>query len=93
MNFGNHVYDYDIPEELLITPVNLVPPPITRQKAYNNLYNINDNYQFVEVNLESPVYRTLEFDLEIPVTTTRSHEITSEINNNKLPKIKKINTI
>ena len=94
MNFGNYVYEYDIPEELLITPENLVPPPITRQKAYNNLYNINDNYQFVEVNLEFPVYRTLEFNLEVPITSAKSEEYSnSNSNNNKLPTIKKINTI
>lgn len=96
MNFGNYVYnyDYDIPEELLIIPENASPPPITRQRAYNNLYNINDNYQFVEVNLEVPVYRTLEFNLEVPITSAKSEEYSNSNNkNNELPKVKRIKTI
>lgn len=92
MNFGNYVYDYDYDiEELLLEDI--TPPPITRQKAYNNLYNINDNYQFVEVNLEFPVYRTLEFNLEVPITSAKSEEYSnSNSNNNKLPKVKRIKT-
>ena len=98
MNFGNFVYeyeyDYNIPEELLMIPENASPPPITRQRAYNNLYNINNNYEFVEVNVESPVYRTLEFNLEVPITSAKSEEYSKSINeNNELPKVKRIKTI
>ena len=96
MNFGNFVYEYDynIPEELLMIPENASPPPITRQKAFNNLYNINNNYEFIEVNVESPVYRTLEFNLEVPITSAKSEEYSNSINkNNELPKVKRIKTI
>ena len=96
MNFGNFVYEYEhnIPEELLIIPENASPPPITRQRAFINLYNINNNYEFEEVNVESPVYRTLEFNLEVPITSAKSEEhIINNNNNNKLPKVKRIRTI
>ena len=96
MNFGNFVYEYDynIPEELLMIPENASPPPITRQRAFNNLYNINNNYEFVEVNVESPVYRTLEFNLEVPITSAKSEEYSKSNNkNNELPKVERIKTI
>ena len=106
MNFGNYVYnyDYDIEEELLMSPENAVPPPIIRQRAYNNLYNINNNYEFEEVNVEGPIYRTLEFNLEVPITSAKSEEYIKSNNNNdsfdhnnnfdnELPKAKRIKTI
>lgn len=101
MNFGNYVYDDDNDiEELLLEEI--TPPPITRQRAYNNLYNINDNYQFVEVNLESHVYRTVELHSEIiptiTLTSAKSEEYSNSYdsnnnNNNKLPRVKRIRTI
>ena len=99
MNFGNFVYeyeyDYNIPEELLMIPENASPPPITRQRAYNNLYNINNNYEFVEVNVESPVYRTVEINVDVPITSTKSEEYSHHhiYKNNNLPKVKRIKTI
>ena len=97
MNFGKffyeYEYDYNIPEELLIIPDNASPPPITRQRAYNNLYNINNNYEFEEVNFEGPVYRTLEFNLKVPITSAKSEQITNKSDNNELPKIKRVRTI
>jgi len=98
MNFGNYIYDYDydIPEELLMSPENAVPQPMTRQRAYNNLCNINNNnYQFLEVNLESPVYRTVEINVDVPITSTKSEEYSHHhiYKNNNLPKVKKIKTI
>lgn len=80
MNFENYVYDHnnDI-EELLLEEI--IPPPITRQRAYN----INNDNQFTEVNLA------------IPITSTKSYSYYSHSNdsniNSELPPIKKMKTI
>lgn len=106
MNFGNYEYnyeyDYNIPEELLMSPENAVPPPIIRQRAFNNLYNINDNYEFEEVNVEGPIYRTMEINVDVPITSTKSEEYIKSNNDSfdhdnnfdhDLPKAKRIKTI
>ena len=97
MNFGNFVYDYDIPEELLMQEtmgkLELSPPTITRQNACNNLWMMNNNNQFAEIDFETTVYRTIEEEVAITNSSSENLNKRTSDDNNQFPTIKKIKTI
>jgi hypothetical protein len=88
-------YDTEITDDLLY--VSLIPPPITRQNATNNLLKLIDTEIDTEININHYVYRSISsnnYNSPLPIENKSVSKNKSVFNDriNLYPKIKRNKT-